>query len=87
MGSIDGGDMDNIICATEPNDGHDLETFELPDDSDELLTVDLSPKAGRMKSKSFRLERHAANATAPAKQPTTTTGRSSNVGLAARNGA
>ena len=63
------------MCATEPNEGNDLGSFELPDDDDELLTVDLSPNnQSRKRSKSFRTEKNLvnANATAPVK---TTTGR------------
>ena len=56
-----------IVCATEPDDrgGKDhLAPFELPDDeNDELLTVDLSPAAGRKRSKSngHRNERQLVN--------------------------
>ena len=70
MSSIDKGDLENIICATEPNEGHDLGAFELPDDDDDLLTVNLSPsnmKSGRRKSKSFKMAKPSGNATAPAK--------------------
>ena len=59
----DSRDMDQLVCATEPNEGNDLGSFELPDDdNDELLTVDLSPKAGgRKRSKSVRLQRQLVN--------------------------
>ena len=75
--------VDNIICATEPNDDFNdgLQPIEIPEDDDELLTTGLTPKnipnapgIARRKSKSFRgfragtdFKKPVSNATAPPK--------------------
>ena len=62
MGNVDVGTLDNLAFATEPNEANDLSPFELPDDdNDELLTVDLSPAAGRKRSTSQRMDKQLAN--------------------------
>ena len=62
MGNVDAGKLENPACATEPNEANDLSPFELPDDdNEELLTVDLSPAAGRKRSTSQRTDKQLAN--------------------------
>ena len=62
MGNVEVGTLDGEAFATEPNETNDLSPFELPDDdNDELLTVDLSPAAGRKRSKSQRMDKQLAN--------------------------
>ena len=62
MASINVGNLDNMVCATEPCEDNHLASFELLDDeNDELLTVDLSPAVGRKRSKSQRSGKQLAN--------------------------
>jgi hypothetical protein len=49
-------EKENVICATEPNEMHDddLVGFEFPEDGEELLTVNLTP---RNQAKKFKFEK------------------------------